>query len=157
MSLSLTTGRILKRDWPAFTLLLFLGFWWLAMIAIVALTASATGWQSLGSDKLLLVLFGFFSALITVVCGGIVWWRVRTVRRVFAAGVVVEGEVGYVGENSEDIGYAVVLYRYNGRDYRVQNATEGAPGRGGLAVGDTVELVVDPLKPARAFVLKLYQ
>ena len=73
-----------------------------------------------------------------------------------ASGDPVKGQVVDVGENSEDIGYVVVAYQYEGRDYKTKNVTEGAVQRGNLAVGDLLDIVVDPQEPTRAFVVRLF-
>jgi hypothetical protein len=75
---------------------------------------------------------------------------------VFGRGEVVQGEVISVGENSEDVGSAVVAYQYQGRQYLVRNVTEGAVGRGGLTPGAPVDIMLDPSNPSRAFIAKLY-
>jgi hypothetical protein len=156
MAHQLSVGHILRRDWPSFILTVFIIGLWLVTIAC-NLWAAVTPNLEDEEDWLMMASFmGVGNLLVTAVCGTVVVWRVLLIRRVFAQGEVVRGRVLLVGENSEDIGYAVIVYQYQGREYRVRNVTQGAVGRGGLASDDPVDIVVDPRKPSRAFIVKLY-
>jgi hypothetical protein len=153
MAYQLSVGRILKRDWASFILSVTIIFMWLATTCyFVAVTPNSEDKE----DRLMDSLMGVGTLLVTAVSGTVIVWRLLLIRRVFARGEVVPGRILHLGENSEDIGYAVIAYQYQGREHRVKNVTEGLVGRGGFAPGDPVDLVVDPRKPSRAFVVKLY-
>ena len=152
MAYQLSLGRALKRDWPSFGLALFIGACWLLAIAGYA-------WAGISQteDNYLLAHFiGGGAVFMTAVFGPVLAWRIRDLRRVFACGEVVTGRVLTVGENSEYIEHAVIAYQFGGREYRVTNVTEGAQAEPRLAPGAAVDIVVDPGKPSRAYIVKLY-
>ena len=152
MAYQLSLGRVLKRDWPSFGLALFIGVCWL-----IALAGYAWAGISQNEDNYLLAHFmGGGAVLMTAVFGPVLAWRIRDLRRVFARGEVVQGRVLTVGENSEFIEHAVIAYQHGGREYRVTNVTEGVLAPQKLAPGSAVDIVVDPRKPARAFIVNLY-
>jgi hypothetical protein len=154
MAHQLSVGRILKRDWPSFGCLVIVTFWWLMTIAGYLLAAV---WLPEDRDGWLFAhLMGVSGLGVTALLGAVIARRVHIIRQVFGCGEVVRGEILSVGANSEDVGHAVVAYQYQGRQYLVRNVTEGAVGRGELTPGAPVDIVVDPSKPARAFIAKLY-
>jgi hypothetical protein len=153
MAYRLSVGRILKRDWPSFILsATIIGMWLVITCFIVAVNPKP---EDKESWEMSLVL-GVGTLLLTAVCGTVIVWRLLLIRRVFAYGEVVQGRILHVGENVEGIGYAMIAYQYQGREHQVKNVTQGLVGRGGFAPDDPVDLVVDPRKPSRAFVVKLY-
>jgi hypothetical protein len=154
MTHQLSIGRILKRDWPSFCCSVFISLWWLIVIAAYLLVAV---WYPEDRDGWLLAhLMGVGGLGLTALLGAVIVRRIHIIRRVFGRGEAVRGEILSVGENAEDIGYAVVAYQYQGRQYLVRNVTEGAVGREGLTPGAPVDIVLDPSKPSRAFISKLY-
>ena len=150
----MSVGRILRRDWPSFGLSVVIGV--CGLVAVACYLTVAVEPPEGGDGRLIARVMGAAALSATALCGPVLVWRVRVIRRVFARGEVVRGQVLLVGENAEDVGYAVIAYRYRGREYRVTNVTEGVVGRGGLAPDESVDVVVDPGKPSRAFVAKLY-
>jgi hypothetical protein len=154
MAHQLSVGRVLKRDWPSLTFAVSLGIWWSLVLACYLLVLV---WYPTDSEgRLIAHLMGVVGIVMTAVFGTVIVRRIRIIRQVFGRGEVVQGEILSVGENSEDVGYAVVAYQYQGRQYLVRNVTEGAVGRGAFAPGAPVDVVVDPSKPSRAFIVKLY-
>jgi hypothetical protein len=153
MAHQLSFGHILRRDWPSFTLFVFMAAFWL--IAIVCYLFIVARHPEDKDGRVFAIIAGIGSLLCTVSCGPIIVYRLRNIRRVFASGEMVPGQVLYIGENAEDIAYAVIGYRYQGHEYRVENVAEGTIGRK-LAEGDTVDIMVDPMKPSRAYIAKLY-
>ena len=152
-SLNLTFGRVLWRDWPSRGLTLFAALWWL----IVAGAGLATLWVSEEDfDRSFPAILGIIGLLISLLIGLIVFWRIRNIRRVFASGEVVTGRVVFKGANSEEIAYALLAYSYDGQEYRVKNVVEGASAEVEVKQGDCVELVVDPRKPSRAYIRKMF-
>jgi hypothetical protein len=154
MAYQLSVGRVWKRDWPSFVLVGFTGCLWLMVVGAYLLLVfrfpdDHDGWR-------LAHLLSVIVAGITLLCGSIIILRLRTIRRVFRSGEVVHGRVESIGENSEDIGYAQLAYQYQARDYQTKNVTEAAAERGKMKPGDNVAIVVDPSKPSRAFVVKLF-
>lgn len=152
MAYQLSLGRVLKRDWPSFGLALFIGACWLMAMAAYAWA----GISQTESNYLLAHSLGGGAGLMTAVFGPVLVWRIRDLRRVFARGEVVQGRVLTVGENSEYIEHAVIAYQHGGREYRVTNVTEGVLAGRRLAPGAAVDVVVDPGKPSRAFIVNLY-
>jgi hypothetical protein len=151
----LSVGRILRRDWAAFSLILFVGIWWLFVVAVYVLAALSKQGNA-EEDPTFLLVFAVGTFVITAACGALAVWRIRMIRKVFTNGVVLQGEVAHVGANDEDVGHAIVVYRYGGREFQVRNVTQSAPGRGRFQVGESVEVIVDPEKPSRAFLVRLY-
>lgn len=150
----LSFGRVWKRDWPAFGLSFFLGLlWFLAIagyvVAVIWYPDDKEGWEGVP-------VLGVGVIVVTALCGPWIVWRIQMIRRVFAQGEVVRGQVLSVGENSEYIGNAVIVYQYQGREYRVTNVTERADGRKEFTPNDSVEIVVDPNNPSRAFLAELF-
>ena len=145
----LSVGQVLKRDWASAGLVFLSAFMW--VVAAVTLILPA------GPDVDGGMLRRIFVALAVVVTGGCAvaaYWRIGTIRRVFAAGAIVEGRVTELGANAEHVPTATVAYSYGGRDYRVANVTGLAGGR--LAAGDVVQVAVDPDQPSRAYLVALY-
>jgi hypothetical protein len=154
MAHQLRIGRILRCDWPSFGCSLLLGLWW--SLALAAYVLAAVWYPEDRDSRLLAHLMGVSGLAATALLGAWIVRRVHIIRQVFGRGEVVRGEVLSVGENSEDVGSAVVAYQYQGRQYLVRNVTEGAVGRGGLTLGAPVDIMLDPSKPSRAFIAKLY-
>jgi len=154
MTQQLSIRRVLKRDWPSCVCSVFLVLWW--SIALAAYLLAALGYPEDRDVWLLAHLMGVGGLGSTALLGAVIVRRVHIIRQVFGRGEVVQGEVLRVGENSEDVGHAVVAYHYQGRQYLVRNVTEGAVGRGGLTPGDPVDIMLDPSNPSRAFIAKLY-
>jgi hypothetical protein len=153
MAHQLSVGRILRRDWPSLWLSFFIGGLWVVAIGGYLLVAvwypeDREGW-------VLSHIMGVCVLVVTALCGALLVRRVHLIRQVFSRGEVVRGQVLSLMKNSEDVASAVLAYQYQGREYRVRNVTEGAAGRG-LSPGDPVDIVVDPSKPSRAFIAKLY-
>lgn len=149
----LSIGRVWKRDWPAFGLSIFLGLIWLTVIA--GYVVSAVWYPQDAEGGMIACVLGIGAAITTILCGAVIVWRIHIIRHVFARGEVVRGQVLSVGENSENIGYAVVTYEFQGHKYLVNNTTEGAGGRR-LTPDEAVDIVVDPSKPSRAFIARLF-
>jgi len=153
MALRLSVGRILKRDWLSLGLSIFVGSF--GLIALLFL-AKVIGHPD-DSDAGLFTAFIFGFGLSATLCAAVLVLRVRVIRRVFARGEVVRGRVLWVVEgDGESVGHAVFVYQYQGHEYRARAATELAFGSAAVAPNDSVEIVVDPSKPSRAFVSKLY-
>jgi len=149
----LSVGRVLWRDWPSRGLTWFAVLWWL----IVASTGVATLWlPEKDFDRSTPLILAIIGLLISLPIAVIVAWRIQTIRRVFASGEVVAGRVVFKGENSEDIQYALLAYKFDGQEFRVKNVVEGASVQGGVNQGDCVELMVDPRKPSRAYIRKMF-
>jgi hypothetical protein len=154
MAHHLSVGRILKRDWPSFVFAGSITVWWLLVLGAYLLAAVCYPRDS--ESWLIAHLMGVVGLVLTGLLGTVLVRRIHIIKQAFGCGEMVQGEVLGVGENSEDVGYAVVAYQYQGRQYLVSNVTEGAVGRGGLTPGARVDLMVDPRTPSRAFIAKLY-
>jgi hypothetical protein len=149
----LSIRRVLWRDWPSRGLTIFAVLWWL----IVAGAVLATLWVPKEDfDRSFPVTLAIIGLLISLPIGVVVVWRIWNIRRVFASGEFVTGRVVFKGQNSEDVGYALLAYTHDGQEYRVKNVVEGASAESDINQGDSVELVVDPRKPSRAYIRKLF-
>jgi hypothetical protein len=56
--------------------------------------------------------------------------------------------------DTDNVHSAIVAYEFEGEGYQVKNTTE-ATGQV-FREGDAVELVVDPAKPSRPYIVKLF-
>jgi len=129
-------------------MLVFTGLMWFVPAALYLLGSGANQ-----RDNELVAIFGIGTLVLTVACGGIVLWRIRLIRRVFARGVVVKGWVAHVGKDDggEYTPQDKVVYRYGGREYELWTVNKRVLDRENFAVGEAVEVMVDPDKPSRAF------
>jgi uncharacterized membrane protein AbrB (regulator of aidB expression) len=154
MAQKLSVGRVLKRDWPSLGLTVFLGMVWVLAIAgyfvaVISYPEDKEGWE-------LAPFLGGGLLVVTAVCSSVIVWRIQMIRRVFACGQIVRGQVRSVGENSESIGHAVIAYQYQSCEYLVTNVTEGAGGRREFTPNDFVDVVIDTSHPSRAFIAELF-
>jgi hypothetical protein len=125
-------------------------------MAIIFLLAAAFGAnQRPEENRELTVALLVVSLLITAWCVGFALWRVRLVRTVFARGVVVNGWVSHVETHhtGEATPHDHIKYRYGGREYVLRAVNRRELGQEAFAVGEAVEVMVDPNKPARAFLV----
>ena len=98
--------------------------------------------------------FRAVTACAAVVIAAGLSYRIWRIRRVFAAGAVVIGRVLEIDVNADNVHSAIAAYEFEGQRYQVKNTTE-ATGQM-FSEGDAVELVVDPAKPSRAYIVKLF-
>ena len=154
MAHKLSVWRILKRDWLSFGLSIWVGlFGLMALVLIPGVIWHPEHWK--GFD--FTAFIAGWALFATALAGPVLVWRVRVIRRVFARGEMVRGRVLYVVEgDGECSGYAGFVYQYQGHEYRAKAGTDLAFGRAAVAPDDSVEIVVDPSKPSRAFISKLY-
>lgn len=145
----LSVGQVLRRDWASAGLVFITAFMWVVAAATLALPAGPDA-----DEGVLRRIFVALAVLVMGACAVAAHWRVGTIRRVFAAGAIVEGRIAKVGENSEHIPTAAIAYSYGGREYVVANVTTLSRRR--LAAGDAVQVAVDPDRPSRAFLVALY-
>ena len=76
--------------------------------------------------------------------------RLLRLRQLFQNGECVSGRVVHIGQNSEDIAFAIVEYTFQGSAHRVTTVGESLPESRRPAAGDAVNVVVDPRRPSRA-------
>ena len=82
-------------------------------------------------------------------------WRAASIRSVFDAGDDVPGVV--VGTAfARGRGRMSYVYTYRGKKYMGSNALQASAIACSLAQGQAVTVMVDPLRPKRAFVRELY-
>lgn len=152
MAHKLSVGRIMARDFYSLGLSIWVGCF--GLIALLFL-AKVIGHPE-DEDAWLFTVFTGAFALSATLSGALLVWRVRVIRRVFARGEVVRGRVRRIVEgDGECVGYAVFVYQYQGQEYHA-TVTEPVVGQAGVAPDDSVEIVVDPSKPSRAYISKLY-
>jgi len=82
-------------------------------------------------------------------------WRVWLIRRVFAEGVETTARISSVGHTNEDC-IVEYTYPYQGIVYWNENKLQRGKQPSWLAGGGQAVVMVDPRKPARAFLRDLY-
>jgi hypothetical protein len=132
------------------------GVWWFVTL-LVSLLCVVSGVNLLDeANRSTTISFGIVTLVITAVAGVLLLWRVRLIRQVFARGVVVKGWVAHVATEPLDeyhLPQDRVVYRYGGREYRLSAPSKRLLARNSFAEGEAVEVMVDPDKPARAFLV----
>jgi hypothetical protein len=90
-----------------------------------------------------------------LVFGGLAWRRVSGIRRAISSGPEVKGRVLgiWFQKDRGQVGYE---YEYGGETHQSASAIWRNAETESLQVGDEVTLIVDPEKPARAFLAQLY-
>ena len=145
--------RILRLDGPARGLLLFAVLW---LTTFLGLYVFATGSDIQASDRRFARWFLGLALVVGAAFGIAVAVRVRRIRRIFASGLILQGQVVGVSESAEGIAEAIVLVRHDGREIRVRGVTAREAGRLELSPGQTVPVALDPGHPHRAFIVSLY-
>jgi hypothetical protein len=146
-----TINRILVRDWRARrSLAAGLGF----PLSLLLLTALSGGWPSpvavLGFSLAGLASLAVFAS------------RVRQIRRVFSLGYEVTGRIIRKGfdergesPGTETIPYVIVAYEFAGGQFEAKHVTRGS--RRTFKTDRKVKLVVDPIRPTRAFIVRQFR
>lgn len=102
----------------------------------------------------MLTALGVAAAIATIGLGGHATLRLWFIWKAFASGLRISGRIVRVDTNSEDVESVLVEYQLDGRDHRIRNVTESL--RGQFQVGEPVELAIDPRRPRRAYLARLY-
>ena len=147
--------RIVWLDpWASGAILLLIIFWGTLIFTII--TADPV-------SAPILVQFTFYVALATTaVAGMILIWRIRLYQRIFSTGVEVQGIISANFDYRQRAGsYSIrriqveYIYEYQGQRYRRRaDITRG--WKQILQPGREVEVIVDPNKPQRAFIKRVY-
>ncbi len=147
--------KVVWNDYATLLLLLFtLMLWGLGAAAFWGNLPSRSGGPVvLGPGKRAWVMA--LNAAITLGCGGLMARRIATFYRVVGRGDAVPGKITRVWF-SRDRGRIEYFYRHQDVSYRSWNAVMKTRGTRRLRTGDAVTLVVDPRKPTRAYLTKLY-
>ena len=123
----------------------------LMVFCAVGIVVSATGTQLLlrASYPSLVQPIGCTGlGLFAVGCCAYFLRRMSWIRRLTERGVVVDGRVLVVDQNSEDVWYLIVGYEWDGVPHR---AWQGTGDKSKFQPGDTVRLLVDPARPDKAW------
>jgi len=96
-----------------------------------------------------------FAPAVTVVGLIVIAWRVWTIRSVISSGTEVPGVITGSGF-FRGRGRVEYVYTYRGTKYQGGNAVQASDTTRSLVPGRDVTVMVDPLKPKRAFVRELY-
>lgn len=138
-------GALLRRDHPA-----KVGGGFTAIFGLMAVGGLVGAMFYDGEDHRRAALFfaGVFT-LFALGTGIYFFRRMFWIRRLTTVGVVVDGRVLTVDQNSEDVWYMIVGYQVDGENYQ---AWQGTGDRSRFNPGDTVRLLVDPKRPASAWV-----
>ena len=131
---------LLRCDYPAHAVAIFVVMWVLLSIGV----GLGFSWK----NPMLTLAFAGLTALIVLGGGGFALVRTSRIRRLYVRGARVEGHVRRLGENAEYVAHADVAYTFGSTDYETRHVT----GKPKYAVGDTVHVLVDPERPARATV-----
>jgi hypothetical protein len=134
-------GRIIRQDWMSFALAVLATVWAVGTLGLVTVRSESN------APPAILLLTG-------IACLLILGHRVGQIRRAFTIGQVVTGRVVVAATNFENDHYVIAAYEFGGRKYRAKAVTEGT-GRS-FRQGDLVEMVVDPAKPSRAYIVSLF-
>ncbi|MGC3965912.1 MAG: DUF3592 domain-containing protein [Pirellulales bacterium] len=135
---------LLRRDHPAKTFGAFVVLFGVGAFAGLV-GAMFTAGESRTSAWFLAGTFGLFA----LGCGAVFLRRLLWIRRLTTHGVVVDGRVLVVDQNSEDVWYMTVGYEIDGANYRI---SQGTGDRSRFNPGDAVRLLVDPDRPDKAWV-----
>jgi len=135
---------LLRRDYPArvagvFTLLFGVG----ALVPLAAAPLVADG-----EDRRFCLFFAGCFGVFVIGCCTYFLRRMSWIRRLTERGVVVDGRVLVVDQNSEDVWYMIVGYEWDGVPHR---AWQGTGDKSKFQPGDTVRLLVDPARPDKAW------
>jgi len=149
----LTAWHILRTDWPAFGSLVLLGVIGVVVPCLAAANALWPGASPPGPDAVLVA--GACVTLTALALAGFGACRVWRIHHVFARGVVVPGRIASVSADGETVGYAEVAFTHDGRAYRITQVFGTATGYD-PSVGNPVEVIIDPARPAVGFVVAEY-
>ena len=145
--------RILTNDWPALSMAIATGFWWVAMTITYLAVRGAEGSHVMRFQ----IAFGIVTFLITASCGGFSVWRIWVICWLFRHGTPTSGWIVRVGQNLKQIRFVVVAYDYNGREYQRPIVVEAADDPDKFLVSHKVDLLVDPQKPRRVIMPEIYR
>ncbi|MBA4017088.1 MAG: hypothetical protein C0483_07950 [Pirellula sp.] len=135
---------LLRRDHPGRTFGIFTALFGVG--AACGLVASFLVGEEARPDCLgFAATFGLFSLVIGAVFARRLW----LLHHLVVHGMIVEGSVLVVAQNTEDVWYLIVGYEVAGEKHRI---SQGTGDRSRFSPGDTVRLLVDPESPARAWI-----
>ena len=143
--------RIIWTDYPAFYASL------VPVVSWIVLLAWLPDWRGDG-PVISPEARPFFLTLATLAtCVGlcVLVWRVWLVFKLFSKGLQVRGKISSV-EIRRDRGWVKFFYIYDHKEYNSQTEVHRNAQTKKLKAGDLVVLVVDRVKPERAFIRDLY-
>lgn len=155
--------RILKNDYFSVLALIIAGSLWLLPLCgkyLGVLPGSRTdrlrGERATDAGESDLRILFAVAAVFSPLCVGLAALRVREIRQVFARGRDVEGRITSLGF-VKDRGRVEFEYRVGGTLLRGGQAIWRNATTEALREGQAVTLVVDEVKPARAYVATLFE
>lgn len=149
----LMAWRILWTDWPAFGSLVLLGVLGVVVPCLAAANALWPGASPPGPGAVRVA--GAGAALVALALAGFGACRVWRIHHVFARGVVVLGRIAAASAMGDLVGYAEVAFSHDGRALRLTQVFGTATGYD-PAVGNPVEVIIDPDRPAVGFIVAEY-
>lgn len=159
MAREVKTGKILKNDYFSLLLLMVCGMSALMPVFPIIGFIPRRGGRSEMIDpeqKWFFILFMGGCALLAIgLCGWLAYRRIKRVRRILESGQEISGKVVEIWFQ-KDRGRIEYEYELDGQHYRSGNAIWKNQQTKGLSVDSDVTLIVDPEKPARAFIASLY-
>ena len=150
-----SVGRIVKNDYGSLVLLIFIGVAWVmaGLAAAGWLPGRRGGAVETGGDpdRFMLKL----AVVVTPLFGWLAFRRIAAIRRVVEDGPACAGTVTAIWF-MKDRGRVEYEYQFEGQTYQAGNAIMKNRETETIRQGDRVELIVDPLRPSRAFLAALY-
>jgi hypothetical protein len=142
---------ILWTDYGAFISAVLLIMIWVVYLAWVP------SWRADGPivSPFLAPYYLVLCLLVSVVCLGILGYRVLLLRRVFRLGEQVRGRITSI-EMQRDRGRVEYVFRLKGEERRARAFIHRTKQTLAIKNGDRVILLVDPSRPERAFIRDLY-
>lgn len=154
-------ARILRVDYESFILVPFAALLWALCLAGYALSFVDQSAPEFALLRLLPRMFvnirfhlALAIALVTTVTPYVIW-RVLRIRRVIDTGQIVVGQIWEVNRERNQ-GSLVVRYQLDGETYERSQSLRFDERSSDLAVGDEVELAVDPAAPDGGLIRSLF-
>jgi hypothetical protein len=149
--------QMLKNDYWSFLAIIFP-----PIFVIISLGILVFGFPEKDGKELSVVETRFanviivsVSLLIAIVSTTFLYRRLKSIRRIFAAGEFVVGIVNFI-DFDKDRGRIEYAYIYNQQDFQGGSAVMKNLKTKDFQLGDEVILMVDPNKPKRALIQDLY-
>jgi hypothetical protein len=140
--------RIIWMDWPALASACGLPLCWVASFGVpYAYTfRGAQAYEALPLS---------FPIAVTAVLAGVLFWRISRIRSLFQRGHATKGVITAIWI-AKDRGRLEYAYEFNGRQWHAWSSVHKNQTVLALTEDQTVDVLVDVVRPARAIVRHLY-
>ena len=152
-----STGRILKNDYPSLLMLICIGVIWVAAIGggIFGFLPKRRGGGTVEVDSTMMMILIVVAVIVTLMLGWLAAKRIDDIKRVIRVGPEVKGHIQSI-TFFKDRGRVEYEYQHKGQTYQSGNAIWKNRKTTRLQNGDEITLIVDPKNPSRAFIASLY-